>query len=798
MKFELKDLRGYSISGSIVTIQASNGAVHIAQLDRDVFEITYRFDAHASSSDVLSTRVDTLCNNRAALGNPTPIKVLEFDREYVIATESSSLKISRSTATISFYYNDKLIFGGDIGTEDTVLPEYPLRVQSKAPFEGKFNFCATDEDMFFGLGEKAGPLDKSYHRFKMFNRDALGYNPQYSDPLYISVPFFIQIKKRASRAAGVYFPFGNAEEFDFRVESNYYTNITISRPPFSYVLFAGNSYKEILDKYTKLTGRPSLPPRYAFGYFGSSMAYTDPDDAQARVMRYFNTVEKFDIPCEGMYFSSGYAKADNGERYTFIWNAKKFPNPADFIAGLKNRGYRICCNIKPGILKHHPWYNELREKELFLEDEQGQPFIEYYWSNYASFPDFLKEKTYSWWKEKIKKQLIGFGVEGIWNDNNEFEMEDSSIPSYGLRSILPILMTRCAYEALTEARPGERPWIISRSGFAGIQRYATTWTGDNCSDEASMLFSFPIGMNLGLSGIPFYGHDIGGFFGPTPSPELLLRWCQAALFQPRYIMHSWKPDGTATEPWMYPEIAEHIRDLIKLRYRFLPYFYSIAMESASFGIPMERPVCLEYPFDGYSSEDNAHLVGNDILVLPPQKIGAHSIKFRFPSESYWIRGLGGMIHAPASEAQFSYPSAQPLFFYRSGSVIPLNTNGAKMPDGYSESLQLFVLPLALQELRSVREGRISEDDGTRMFTEDSHNSYQYKQTRDSDTAINLSVEITRYAANAPRERQIEISVPEGFEIAQLGACESPARSLKDTLSPENPCRTYVITGKYSS
>jgi len=269
--------------------------------------------------------------------------------------------------------------------------------------------------------------------------------------------------------------------------------------------------KQVLEQYTRLTGRPALPPRYAFGFFGSSMAYTDPDDAPARVEQYFDTVEKLGIPCEGMYFSSGYAKADNGERYTFVWNKKKFPDPAAFLATLNARGYRICCNIKPGILTHHPWYNELASNQLFIETEEGAPLIEYYWSNYASFPDFLKKEAYEWWKAKIKQQLIDMGVEGIWNDNNEFEMEDAACPSYGFRQILPVSMAQCAYEALAEAHPGQRPWLITRSGFAGIQRYASTWSGDNCSDEETMRLSFPIGMNLGLSGIPFYGHDIGGF-----------------------------------------------------------------------------------------------------------------------------------------------------------------------------------------------------------------------------------------------------------------------------------------------
>jgi alpha-glucosidase len=155
------------------------------------------------------------------------------------------------------------------------------------------------------------------------------------------------------------------------------------------------------------------------------------------------------------------------------------------------------------------------------------------------------------------------------------------------KNFLPVKMAQASYEALRKANPGKRPWLISRSGYSGLQRYARTWTGDNVSNYSTLKYNIAMGMNLGLSGLPIYGHDIGGFVGPKPDEELLLRWCQSAVFQPRFVMHSWKPDGWITEPWSFSSRLGAIRDFIRERYRFLPYIYDLAIRAMEYGIPLE-------------------------------------------------------------------------------------------------------------------------------------------------------------------------------------------------------------------
>jgi alpha-glucosidase len=812
MKHEIKNLYALTQKDETVVLQGEGGSVFIKKLAKDVFSVEYSFEWQSSNysgnqSSASFHRYD------ADMNEPFTQKwdrIEETEKEYNFRSGQSRINVMKASGLVTVFRNDIRIFGGPIGNADTVLPKFPLRVQSamadvehsckSARQPGKFNFRAEDEDIFLGLGEKTGSLDKSHRRFKMFNRDALGYNPEFSDPLYISIPFFMQINRERNTIAGVFFPDSGIDEVDFQVESNYYIAVALSNPPYSYIVFTGETYKEILDNYTKFEGRPTLPPRFAFGFFGSSMSYTDPPDAESRVLEYFRKIEQFGFPCEGMYFSSGYAKSENGERYTFIWNEKKFPNPKSFIGSLKDRGYKICCNVKPGILVGHPWYEEMKARNYFVPDSSGKELVEYYWGNYASFVDFTREAVREWWKSRLKMDFIDVGIEGIWNDNNEFEMEDESVPLFKRRKELPVLMSMASHEALCESKPGKRPWVISRAGYSGIQKFASTWTGDNVSDEKSMTFNIAMGMNLGLSGVPFYGHDIGGFFGPTPSSELLLRWCQSAVFQPRYIMHSWNPDGEPTEPWMYRELIDSIRSLIKIRYRFLPYIYSTAIEASLTGAPMERPLWLEYSNDStLMLNSNAHLVGDSILVIPPESAGDHMVQWRFPPDNSWVSSDFRHVYEGDSTHECGYPDNEALFYFRSGAIISFNEDESKMPDGFPEYLDFLVIPLPVLAKQKTRTSHIFEDDGISAITSSSYNEFLCTQSINNDGSIKLMVKFEKISDSAPLRRGIRVWVPEGFRISiSEPNAENSERIASGFLDAAGRTLEFVIAGKYSS
>ena len=767
MRREIRDIERIHQDGAKVRLEGKGGELSLRCLSESAFLVEYCIDGSTAEE----TSYPSVWPGFHSETSESFDRIDESDSSVFIGKGTVEIFVDKRTTTLSVFSRGKRVFGGAVGHSETVVPSYPLRVQDCISSggelknrPGKFNFNLEPEDIFLGLGEKAGGIVKNRQRFKMFNRDALGYDASRSDPLYISVPFFMQLNRERGTIAGLFFPTSSVEEIDFGVESNYYTAVSLSKAPYAYVVFTGENYQDILRAYYGITGFPALPPRFHFGFFGSSMSYTEPDDAELRVNDFFSRTEAEGIPCEGMYFSSGYVKSGTGQRYTFLWNKQKFPDPSTFIGALRERGYRIICNIKPGILNSHPWYGDLRERGFYIPAEDGSPLEEYYWGGIASLIDFSNEEARSWWKAELRRHFLEFGVEGIWNDNNEFEIEDEGSPRFDDRKLLPVLMAEATYEAMIDYHPERRPWIVSRSGYAGLQHFASTWTGDNVSDEVSMLWNIPMGMNMGLSGLPFYGHDIGGFYGPVPSSDLLLRWCQSAVFQPRFVIHSWNPDGVPTEPWMYPSILADLIYLIRLRYYFLPYLYSVAISTALTGVPMERPVWIEcFPSTLYGTESLEHLVGDDLFVVPPREVGIHEVSWTFPAGAFWVSADFHSRYKGGTQGRQAYPQSTPLFFYKSGSALPVRESRDRIPDGYYEELVLLLVPPSEGEGRVT--GMVYEDDGTRLLGPNSYCAYSIAQAWEAGF-VGCSISVKASAEDAPRPRTIRLVLPEGYRFVE--------------------------------
>ncbi len=763
----LRDLYRLRLSDGRAEIEGRNGHLALGSPGPGIVSVAYVFDADIVGGEESTPHPD-LVAPAASLGRGRAWdSALELPDAFELRSSTLRVLVDKATARVDVYDGEILVHGGKIGDKDTVIPQEPLRVQKSeggGRTHGKFNFRLAPEDAFFGLGEKTGALDKRGRTFKLFNRDALGYDADRSDPLYKSVPFFIKANRRTGAQSALYFPNLMVEEVDFGVESLYYYDVRLAGGPFSYYVLTGKDYKSLLSSYCSLAGYPALPPLFSFGYIASSMAYTDPDDAERRVLGFFDRVETESIPCEGMFFSSGYARADNGERYTFVWNNRKFPKPGAFFEALRERGYRISCNVKPGILSSHPWYRDLAEKGVFILDRDGSPLSSYYWGNSASLVDFSRPEGFDWWKRSIREHILGLGVTGVWNDNNEFEMEDEALPIQRVKKYLPVLMAQASYEAMREVAPGKRPWLVSRAGYAGLQRYARTWTGDNVSTYESMLGNLSMGLNLGLSGLPFFGHDIGGFFGPKPDEELLLRWCQSAVFQPRFVMHSWKADGSITEPWTFPEKLDVIKGFVLERYRFLPYLYDLAVRAHLTGAPMESPPALEFPGDtALDTDDLCRMVGDAILVPAPPPRSSKAGFIHFPSGANWYDIEAGTLHRGGREFAFDYPPESLRCFFRAGSVVPTAETLRSVGKGKGSSL-LFLLfpPLAPSNLVHFH----YEDDGESDFVEGSHWRYRMEFASRGKRHWSFIVRVEARGREEDRAQGWKFRLPEGFSFLE--------------------------------
>ncbi|MDA1020252.1 MAG: DUF4968 domain-containing protein, partial [Cyanobacteria bacterium] len=414
----------------------------------------------------------------------------------------------------------------------------------------------------YGLGDKTGSLNRWGRRFRNAPLDALGYDSEFTDPLYKDIPFFIELNPDTQKAHGIFFDNFNPKFFDFgreRKPSPYYY-FGAEGGDLNYYFINGPQIKDIVSRYLELTGKPNPVPSFTFGYLASGMSYTEnrhPEEGETRrqdlpaATHLLNTFKRFkdkNIPASAFHLSSGYIQDSNGQRQQFIWNKDKFPDPKAFAKAAKELGVELCANVKPVLLTTHPLYQEAIKLDLFINRPDNSTLVIDYWGGPGSSLDFRKAQTQTWWKEKLKSQILDNGICGIWNDNNEYEIFEPH-QAQGHEMEMSIIMSRLAHEAVQEynkenelvaSKRSVNGWILSRSGYSGIQKYAQTWTGDNNSSWKSLQYDNTILASMGLSGLIHAGCDIGGFWGETPESELLLRWIQNGIFTPRFCIHSYK------------------------------------------------------------------------------------------------------------------------------------------------------------------------------------------------------------------------------------------------------------------
>jgi alpha-glucosidase len=568
--------------------------------------------------------------------------------------------------------------------------------------------CLKDEDYYYGFGEKSGYLNKKKRRMRMHNVDTIGYDSEHTDPLYKHIPFYIKFNGETQTATGLFYHNSYDSIFDMGCERsgywNKYSYFCADGGELDLFFMYGPRIKDVVRHYTDITGKTILPTKYSLGYMGSTMYYTELDrDSDQAILNFLDRCKAEGIPCDGFFMSSGYTSGKDGKRYVFNWNYDRFPDPQRFVEQMQSKGAALAPNIKPGMLLTNPLYKEFDEAGAYIKNAQGdESATDRFWGGQASFVDFTNPKGRELWKKHLKASLVELGVTSIWNDNNEYEINDpdalcefegSKKEISALRPIMPNLMAQMAKEAIAEAAPNTRPYIVNRAGFAGIQRYAQTWAGDNYTSWNSLKFNIPVILGMGLSGVANQGCDIGGFFGPAPEPELLVRWVQNGIFQPRFSIHSSNTDNTVTEPWMYPSYTHYIRDAIRLRYRLVPYFYSLLYEASVEGSPVMRPMVYEFEHDSATWEESFDfMLGRSILVANVLEPGARTRKVYLPKGSDWFDWHTRQWYAGGQTIELDVTLQSIPMFLRSGAIIPLAPKLENIHLDTVEELQLLIEP----------------------------------------------------------------------------------------------------------
>ena len=484
----------------------------------------------------------------------------------------------------------------------------------------------------YGFGEKDGPLNKrGWKKLVLRNEDpGLGYMRPERDPLYINIPFYIMTKK--GYALGVYIDSPSYMEIDPCISRNDILTVRKKGKDLDYYIFLGDNVRDILYYFTELVGRTYIPPLWALGYHQSKWSYK----SEKEVMDIAKKFRKNNIPCDAIHLDIDYM---DGFR-VFTWNRKRFPDPKAMIDRLHQMGFKVVVIIDPYAKCDNNYflYREMLDRKCYVRDKRGKPFLAYGWPGKSLMPDFCIEECRDWWGEQYLKFHKKYGIDGFWNDMNEpsvetrvrylfklgikrdnmvFDVDGKDLGVEYVGNIYGFLQSMATHNALRKT--GRRFFILSRSGFAGIQRYSANWTGDIWSTWKHLGRSISMLLNLGLSGVVFAGADIGGF-APLllkAGSKLFARWIQLGLFYPFMRVHymKYKP---SQEPWRFGrKVLEISRKCINLRYRLLPYLYSLFWKSRKTGVPIIRPLFLEFEWDEKTySIDDEFMFGPSILVAP--------------------------------------------------------------------------------------------------------------------------------------------------------------------------------------
>lgn len=662
------------------------------------------------SPSVIRVRLDKKPLGRdfsyAVIAEPQKVKTnITQDQERItLLTDSLRAVIYKKPFRVAFYTVDgQLINQDDAGLSTSWAGEEVTSYKTMMP-----------EERFIGLGEKAGNLDRKGSGYTNWNSDNYGYAVD-QDPLYATIPFYIGIHHQLNY--GVFLDNTYQSDFNFGASNNRFSSFGARGGEMNYYFIYHKNLADIIMSYTALTGRMKMPPLWSLGYQQNRYSYY-PD---TEVLRIAQTLREKKIPADGITLDIHYM-----DRYQlFTWDKSRFPDPAGMAAQLNKMGFKVTVIVDPGIKveKGAKAYESGLRDSVFIQYPDKTFYTGQVWPGWCNFTDFTSPKGRAWWKEQVKF-FADNGVSGIWNDMNEIATWGQKMPSNVLfdydgaktshlqaHNVYGLEMIRSSYEGAKEHFK-ERPFILTRAGYAGLQRYSALWTGDNRAEENHMLLGVRLINSLGLSGVPFTGMDIGGFTGGATT-SLYTKWMQIGAFIPYFRNHT-ALNTKSSEPWTFGEDALAItRSYINLRYRLLPYLYSSFYEATQNGMPVNRSLAINYAFDPKVFDpafQNQYFFGSSFLVAPFESTKEYG-QIYLP-EGTWFNlytdeQLKGkqVITTPLSV------SSLPVYV-KGGSIIPMQTLIQSTSEVPADTLMLHVYN--------------SQSKNSFVYYEDDGKSYNYE------------------------------------------------------------------------
>jgi len=659
-----KEYKSHTIIGNAIEIESSEDLkLRIYPITDHIIRLRYSVDGYFEAD--FSYAIDEKFT-------PSKVDYIIDDRglEFILKTSKLLCVINKQNLKVTFKTVDgKVLCEEEKGfhwEKNTIYGGYIVQ-NSKVLQAG---------ECFYGLGDKPTDLNLRKKKFTNWGTDEYGYHKN-TDPLYKSIPIYYALNDNG--AYGIFFDNTYRSHFDFGSEREKVTSFWAQGGEMNYYFIAGPELMDVCRRYTKMTGVPEMPPLWSLGFQQCKWSYYP----EKQVLDIAAKMRELRIPCDAIYLDIDYM---DGFR-CFTWDKEKFPDPKGMVDALKAQGFQTMVIIDPGIKidKNYSVFQEGMEKGYFCKRIDGHYVEGKVWPGECYFPDFTRPEVREWWAGLYKGLIEDVGVAGVWNDMNEpalFEVDNKTFPMDVLHdydghqtghrkahNIYGMQMARATAEGVKKFRNRQRTLIITRSGYSGLQRYSSVWTGDNIATFEHLWLADVQAQRLAISGISFCGSDIGGFIN-QPSPELMMRWIQLGIFHPFCRVHS-SGDHGDQEPWSFGEECLNVfRKYVELRYQILPYIYTAFYQYYAEGTPMMRPlVFIDQKNKDTKDRDNEFLCGDHFLICPVIKEEARSQKVYLPA-SQWYLYWTKEVYEGGKEYNVNAPLEQMPIFIKAGAVIP--------------------------------------------------------------------------------------------------------------------------------
>ena len=654
------------------------------------------------------------------------LEVSEEKDAYVITTSKVTCRVNKQDLKVAFYdaADGTLINQDELGYHWEESYEFGTDIV-------KCSKVSHDQECYYGLGDKATHPNLKGRRFENWVTDSYAYGKD-TDPIYKAIPFYVGLHQE--RAYGIFFDNSFRSYFDFGRERKDVTSYWAHGGEMNYYFIYGPEMTDVVASYTDLTGRPhQLPPLWSLGYHQCKWSYYP----EAKVKEVTAKFRELQIPCDAIYLDIDYM---DGWK-CFTWDPERFPDPKRMVKELEDDGFKTVVIIDPGIKieKGYSVFEEGIANDYFCRRADGPRMKGKVWPGECHFPDYTRPDVREWWSGLFRELIEEVGVRGVWNDMNEpavMEVPNKTFPddvrhSYEgnpcshrkAHNVYGMQMARATYHGLKKFAYPRRPFVITRAGYSGVQRYSSTWTGDNVATWEHLWIANVQMQRLSISGFSFAGSDIGGF-AEQPDGELYARWIQLGIFHAFCRTHS-SGDHGHQEPWVFgQEITDVVRKFIELRYQLLPYLYTAFWEYLNGGVPIIKSLVFFDQADPQTHHRTDEFIfGNHLMVCPvlePNSTGRRVYIPRGQWYNYWTQELvdGGV------EQRVECDLTTLPMFVKAGSILP------KFP------VQQYVGEKEIEEVTL----EVYHKDGTEVSSlyDDAHDGYDYTKGRYSLRSFKLS------------------------------------------------------------